>query len=183
MIVFEGPDGAGKTTLIKQFSEMYDIPVAPRVVSKDTEALVNLQDWVDNSLEEGFQRTIFDRYRLISEPIYGPILRDKMQPGFADINWLGERIQAFYELEPIIIYCLPSLETVRRNVLGDDDNQAVAATIDKIYAAYVNRASIDYALSPGTVKIWNYEAPNASLKPYPIWFPAVARHINSRIKK
>ena len=68
MIIVEGPDGAGKTTLIRQLQERWpDLAVAPRVVSKDAEAMVDLQEWVNINLSDGPQYKIFDRHRLISE--------------------------------------------------------------------------------------------------------------------
>ena len=41
MIIVEGPDGAGKTTVLQDLKTVFDLPVAPRVVSKETEAMVD----------------------------------------------------------------------------------------------------------------------------------------------
>ena len=180
MIIFEGPDGAGKTTLIEAFQDAFNIPVAPRVVTKDTKAMVNLQTWVDKNLDEGFQYTIFDRYRLISESIYGPILRGTPQPGFSNITWMAPRLDRFYRLKPIIIYCLPPLETVKANLLNDPDNTAVESKIDAIYSAYVARAALDYSLSPGTVKIWDYTR-SLQVDHLPTWFYTLHTEILERL--
>lgn len=181
MLIVEGPDGAGKTTLIEALQKEYDLPVAPRVVSKDAEAMVDLRHWVDQNLDKGFQRTIFDRHRLISEPIYGPVLRKKQEDGFDDLEWLAPRMKEFYSLKPVIIYCLPDLETVRANIKDDDDNRVVQDHIDAIYAAYVARASIDYSLSPGIVRVWNYTQ-SPTIKGLPIWFPHVHKAMNEGTK-
>lgn len=179
MLIVEGPDGAGKTTLIRQFQEAFDIPVAPRVVSKDAEAMTDLQDCVDNNLDEGFQSTIFDRHRLISETIYGPVLRSYQSKGFDDLSWLGPRLQRFYDLQPIIIYCLPPLEVVRKNIEGDEDNKVVAAHIDALYTAYVARASLDHAFSPGMVKIWDYTK-SPKIKDRMMWFNTIHHQLRER---
>lgn len=182
MLVVEGPDGGGKTTLIKLLSEELGLPVAPRVVSQGTEAMVDLKDWVDNNLEEGFQPVIFDRYRLISEPIYGPILRDQAQPGFDDITWLGPRIKRFYDLDPIIIYCLPSYDLVEDNVISDPNNAAVKFDIAAIYSAYVAKAAMDLAIAPGTVKVWDYHR-SPTIKGKPSWLHSVGEQIKARTQK
>lgn len=181
MLIVEGPDGGGKSTLIKLLSEELNLPVAPRVVSKGTEAMTDLRQWVDNNLEQGFQPTIFDRYRLISEPIYGTILREKAEKGFDDISWLGPRIKRLYEIDPIIIYCLPSYEVVEANVIGDPDNTAVRFQIASIYSAYVAKAATDYALSPGTVKIWDYHR-SPRIKGKPSWLHSIGEQIKARTK-
>lgn len=170
MIVVEGPDGAGKTTLITQLSELLDLPVAPRVVTKETRAMVDLQQWVDNNLDAGFQRTIFDRHRLISEPIYGPIIRQEQQPGFTDLGWLGPRIGRFYALKPVIIYCIPPWETVWANIKGDMSNLVVRDRMQSIYSAYVNRAAIDHHVHRDNVFIWNYtDSPQVHGRPGWVW--------------
>jgi hypothetical protein len=180
VLVFEGPDGAGKTTLIKAFQEAFDIPVASRVVSKETTALVNLRIWVDANLDAGFQNTIFDRHRLISETIYGPILRSEPQPGFGEIAWLAPRMKRFYEIEPIIIYCLPSLDQIKANLFGDNDNAAVFAHIEQIYSAYVARASLDYTHARTTVHVWDYQN-SIQIDGLPIWFNDVHREMKEKL--
>lgn len=157
MIIVEGPDGGGKTTLIRQLQEAYpDLPVAPRVVSKQTEAMVDMQEWVNRNLSEGPQWMLFDRHRLISEFIYGPILRKQQASGFSDPVWVWHSLRRFERLRPILIYCLPPLETVMENVIGDEDNARVWDHIMGIYTAYTHRAILD-ALHNGAI-IYNYQS-------------------------
>jgi len=158
MLIIEGPDGAGKTTLIKKLSRALDIPIAPRVVSKDAEAMVDLQRWVDRNLATGFQRMLFDRHRLISEPIYGPAL-GRSSDGFNDLTWLAPRIHRFSRIKPIIIYCLPEKSTAWANVKDDPDNKVVADPdiFSSIYDSYVLRASLDRASILFTTFVWDYE--------------------------
>lgn len=145
MIIVEGPDGGGKTTLIKQIQEAYpDLPLAPRVVSKQTEAMVDMQQWVNMNLAHGPQYMLFDRHRLISEFIYGPILRKEQHPGFNSMVWVHHSLRLFYRLKPLIIYCIPPLEVVMSNVIEDNSNEAVWDHIQGIHAAYLHRATLDY---------------------------------------
>lgn len=127
--------------------------------------MVDLQNWVENNLEEGPQWMIFDRHRLISETIYGPIIRGYAEDGFDSVTWMMMQMKRFYEIEPLIIYCMPPYKTVSANVRDDPDNTAVAWRIEAIYQAYAARAAMDYALSPGSTVIWDYTTDGRETEP------------------
>jgi hypothetical protein len=149
MIVVEGPDGGGKTTFIDLLKEYVNLEVAPRVVSKDAEAMVDLKLWVHENVKKGFQELIFDRHRLISEPIYGPVLRNKLEPGFSDLSWFYAMLEEFYHCKPIIIYCLPPLQVVWDNVMNSDDNSIFhtnGRALQQIWSSYLNKACTDMVL-------------------------------------
>lgn len=158
MIIVEGPDGAGKTTLINQLVERYGLEVAPRVVSPDTKDLVDLKVWVDKNLDDGFQWKLFDRHRLISEFCYGPTLRQEQRPGFLDMDWVHFSLWRLYtKVQPLIIYCLPPFETVHENIhRADTDNSALYGHSQQIYAAYLERSTMDQLVLPGKVLVWDY---------------------------
>lgn len=156
MIIVEGPDGGGKTTLITQLQQEYpDLEVAPRVKDKQARTVVpDLQEWVNRNLSEGPQWKLFDRHRLISEFIYGPIIRKEQEPGFTNIPWVWHSLRRFERLRPILIYCLPPLEVVMANIAGDEENEVVWDHIMGIYTAYLQRATLD-ALHNGAI-IYDY---------------------------
>lgn len=157
MIIVEGPDGAGKSTLIRQLSAEFDLEIAPRVVSKDTKDLTDLQQWVNRNLAEGFQFKLFDRHRLISEFCYGPTLRPKQRPGFTEYLWVYHSLRRLYmEVQPVIIYCLPPLDRIKLNLENDADNEVVHDYIEQIYAAYLERSVMDHLVMPNNVVVWDY---------------------------
>lgn len=161
MIILEGPDGAGKTTLLHTLVERFELPVAPRVVSKETEAMVDLKEWTEHNVARGWQATFYDRHRLISEPIYGSIMRKKFEPGFDDFSWLHIMNTMFYgHCRPLIIYCLPSFPTVLENLRGDPDNVKVFRRIRQIYSLYVAKAAQDAVLYQAMM--YNYEVDDPS---------------------
>jgi hypothetical protein len=156
VIIVEGPDGGGKSTLVRTLSAQLKLPVSPRVVGSDTRALVDLVAWTEQNVEKGFQRLIFDRHRLISEPIYSPLKNADPASKFLDLGWISDMTWRFYQAKPIVIYALPSLETVVSNVQDPmTDNEFVRDWIHHIYAGYVARAAIDF--TKGVGRLYNYK--------------------------
>src|SRR5690606_261228 len=86
LIIVEGMDGSGKTTLAQQLScWMGDVPIKRFVTSggptnydllvrKTKAALTDLHDQV---IQNQRPVVIYDRFPLISEAVYGSILRGK----------------------------------------------------------------------------------------------------------
>lgn len=156
MIIVEGPDGSGKSTLVTRLAQVLKLPVASKVVTSDTQPIVDLRKWTEDNVHKGFQPVIFDRHRLISEPIYGPVIRARQHGEFYDVTWLSDMMWHFYNSKPIVIYCLPDILTVRENVAREDtDNAVVKDHIAAIYAGYVARASMDFTRGLG--KLYNYK--------------------------
>lgn len=148
VIVVEGPDGAGKTTLIKGLLELFPaLTLSPRVVSKDAKAMVDLVEWVEVDNHDNPPNRIYDRHRMISEPVYNAVLRDRTQPGFDQPVWFMNQMTKFYNRNPLLIYCLPPRDMVKNNVFADPDNKVVQTedgrTIERIYDLYQLRATLD----------------------------------------
>lgn len=133
------------------------MPVAPKVVGSDTQPLVDIYDWTNENLAAGFQKTIFDRHRLISEPIYSVAMEGHHDERFWSAPWLGAAIRRFQEIEPIVIWCIPRFETVNHNVLKDLENRTVWFHIDKIYHGYVHAWLLN---SHKRQILWDYEQTN-----------------------
>ena len=146
--------------------------------------MTDLQKWVDKNIEGGLVPMIFDRHRLISEPIYGSIIRPEASEGFNELSWLAPRLHRLYHMKPVIIYCLPSEETVIRNLTGDPDNTAVVDKAKQIYRAYVAKVAQDYTMAPCRPLVWNYESSSrVGEKKLPIWFPGVKAYINDLLSQ
>ena len=138
MIIFEGPDGAGKTTLLRTIAKTYDLAIAPRVVGTDTQPLVDLRRWVEDNLAQDpyMPHTIFDRHRLISEPIYSLAMGGERDDRFWDLHWLRVSMDKFYERQPLMVWCLPPLDVVEKNC-KDESNKFVRPFVKKIYRGYM----------------------------------------------
>ena len=161
MIIVEGPDGGGKTTLIGQLEERYGLKREPRAVSSDVKSLVPIGEYVDAELTKGFGWRLYDRFALISSPFYmftGPdrTFRDEM----TDPLWLEMAWRKFLAIDPVIIICLPKLEVVKANVFSDPNNARIAGHIEEIYYSYLNFLAQQKARFNSSVMLWNYQDPN-----------------------
>ena len=99
MIIVEGPDGGGKSTLVNRLSQEFQVPVhhsggPPKsegdIISRHSHMLEN-------------PRLIFDRAPAISDPIYGAIL---VRGSSLDAGDLLDLLA----LHPLVIYCRPPIE-------------------------------------------------------------------------
>lgn len=128
MIIIEGMDGSGKTTLAQQLSfRLGNVPIKrfvtsggptnyDLVVERTKATLTELHDQVTQN-----QRpvVIYDRFPLISEAVYGPILRGRNH--FGD-EW-DSLIESLLALDPIVIYCRPGIKYIMQNIRETADNQ------------------------------------------------------------
>jgi len=112
MIVVEGMDNSGKTTLVSRLRFATGASVikscGPQEDYKD------LFLWTRQQLERPNTRPlyIYDRFTIISDPIYSSVIRDK-NPFFEHPE--GRLlIEEFLKQEPLIIYCNPGLERITK---------------------------------------------------------------------
>lgn len=173
IIILEGPDGSGKTTLLHKLAEGFGLPIVDRVVSKSGETELDLAKWVEETNEAGFQFKLYDRHRLISNPVYSPVLGRASQDAFRDRDWVIQATGNFYkQVDPYVIYCLPPLEVVRANVQADSTNHWLLGRIDAVYEAYLARAATEVVLRPARTAIYDYttdgqeDNPVATFRPW-----------------
>ena len=116
MVIVEGPDNAGKSTLIKQLIKEIGLVEIPRIAHGPTRSIKDLYDRtfdiIDKATRFRSRRIIIDRFSLIGEDIYGPVLRNKnlwdCMPRDKIKFWKAVNL-----LNPFIIYCRPPLDTLK----------------------------------------------------------------------
>lgn len=138
MLIIEGPDGTGKTTLAKYILRDYpDIsPGVNHIVPEDYEDhVINCRNMY-LAVSIGRRPLVFDRCPLISEWVYGNLMRDAKDGG----GYISENaaFKAVKNLNPWIILCCPPLNDAKRCLNshspdGDrDDGEYLARLSDKI---------------------------------------------------
>lgn len=163
MIICEGPDGSGKTSLVNRLATDLRIPVHERSANSDSSATLdikgasrgeNLAMWAYNDVttmpDQKF--SIYDRHCLISEYVYGPIVR-----GYLDPNMLSPTVHFLIRQlaeRSFVVFCRPSNEQIVNNIQLDAVSQGVVGT---------NGLNIAYGYDalkmfwPGQNMYYNYE--------------------------
>ena len=159
MIVIEGPDGAGKSTLVEHFEKAMGVTREPRAVSSDAESLVPIGDYIITELGKGYGNRVYDRFALVSSPIYSMLPNPTFTAPMTDLEWLTEQWNQFYYLRPQVVVCLPPFDVAWNNVKDDPKNQVVLDHFFSIYSLYQN--FIATARHPMSLWVWDYTAPTA----------------------
>lgn len=156
MIIVEGPDGSGKSTLVEQLSLLAGARIMPKAVSADMTITTPIDKYVAEALDLGFSRRIYDRFALISAPIYTAMTHKIVpQPGFGDYRWMSREYARMREVAPLVIICLPSLETVWANCQRDEANKKIF--LNKGYCACVYWLYFNLAARNPAHILYNYE--------------------------
>ena len=112
-VIFEGPDGAGKSTIIDTLVGYDD-----RCLGYHSGGTVNNMADLARRLQENYRfiktnkkrLVLLDRMTLISEQVYGPIIRDGSL-----ITYDLARLH-LYAFSPIIVYCRPEGRIIEENL-------------------------------------------------------------------
>lgn len=135
MIIVEGPDGAGKTTLCKAISAEFHLElVAPQ---RGGEApIVPVRNRVYRALGKAVQgrhpAKVYDRL-FFSELVYGEVLRGQIAFSAFEQNYVNRMLVG---LRCPVIMCLPSKQTCRENLTKNKQMEGVEENFDAIYEAY-----------------------------------------------
>lgn len=139
MIILEGPDGGGKTTLAKRLMADLDLPLHKRASDSLSGPVVDLYAWTVDDITTWHSQplSLYDRHPLTSEHIYGPHVRGQVRPGFEMTNPGISRMRRYMRKHAVIVLCLPPLSVVRENVAGEIEQMpGVVENIEYIYESY-----------------------------------------------
>jgi hypothetical protein len=111
MIVVEGMDNSGKSTLCEQLGKHFGFPVEH---SPSKLAIVDPNSWrkwlseaIEKATTDREHHIIYDRFPITSESVYGPVLRNNnllySEPSLI-LKWISTN--------PILVYCRPPREII-----------------------------------------------------------------------
>lgn len=133
MIIIEGVDNTGKSTLLKKILEEFPFLEPIRMENAVTATVGEYRSFVWTVL--GFEESkhlIFDRL-LFSEVIYGPIIRDGIRMTMEEVR-AAFRLLRFHE--PYIIYCRRTAEQIRETFGEREQMDGVANNIEALVKSY-----------------------------------------------
>lgn len=139
MIIIEGPDGAGKTTLIQRILEDWgeEFTLQPRAVTSEAKSLVPIGQYIETELARGFGPRVYDRFALISSPMYLPLPNPTFVDPMTNVDWLRGQYNKLDIVDPAIIYCLPPFDVAMENVREDVSSEVMWPYAETIYNNYV----------------------------------------------
>lgn len=138
MIIVEGPDGAGKTTLCMRLASEFSLPEATHPGKADRSDMYKrtrervYTGLASELLGDGEPPAIYDRF-YFSELAYGPAQRNRVAFTTQEQYLIEAVIKA---MQFPIIMCLPDLSTVQRNINETKQMEGVPEIIREVYAKY-----------------------------------------------
>jgi len=142
MIIVEGMDNTGKTTLVKSISEEFNLEI---VKSMGPERYRKMFDFVDQYLtaaenlkEEGALRDypfIHDRFPIFSDMIYSLLRTINPFEELEEGRWLYKRL---IDIRPVLIHCRPRTDTIISFKDGREQMGGVKPHAKELLARYDN---------------------------------------------
>ena len=110
MIVVEGPDNSGKSTLISKLTQKLGLTLLDRPHGPPKDASELRKRIKDLEPQYNNKKAIIDRHPIIGESIYGPVLRNhNMLTSIKDYEILRK---TFWTSDIFIIYCRPPMDKI-----------------------------------------------------------------------
>lgn len=164
MIIVEGPDGGGKTYLLKELVKQLqrwalDLKIAEpvKIIHSPGPLEHGLFKWATNALDLAKEPIIFDRFPFFSEPVYGPILRHGILLSDNQLDDLEVRLA---EWDPLVIYCRPSLATLKESSLVMEQMSGVLENLQAITKRYDEK----FSSWMGMFRVFHYDFTQESNK-------------------
>jgi len=116
MIIFEGPDGSGKSYLVQYLLEKAPDSFSLFPTQGPPKSRADLLCRMDSvlDLQQPGKETLVDRFALFSEQVYGPIVRDGCLLSDEDIQSFTGRL---LKEDPLIVFCRPSIKTITGHLI------------------------------------------------------------------
>ena len=124
LIIVEGCDGTGKTTLIQALAADLNLPI---IKSFKPQSRAHI-DQFDNWAKACPRIPLCDRHSAISDIVYGKVLRGGTP---SDLDLARSKLRNNF-----VVYCCPPLTAVQNNVHVEPQMKGVKEQLRQIYNAY-----------------------------------------------
>lgn len=150
MLIVTGMDNSGKTTLVSQLSDHLGLEIinSPGPIPADEQL-----QWFYETLEEVTEDKIFERFPLIEEMIYGPILR-----GNSHFDITDKSFRDLKDRKPLIIYTRPTRDVIF-NFGEREQYPGVIEKSSKLLDAY-DKLIIDLMMEGWNIVVYDYKKGN-----------------------
>ncbi len=153
-IILEGPDGAGKTTLLSELHGHFPgMEQHPRFCTSTGGPITELAEAVYKDVKFRPTHYIYDRHPVVSEYVYNSAIPERaIRPAFLTDSMGRVRLRVAHH--SLMIWCLPPLPEVKRNVERDAGNQmpGVLENVERIYEQYQTHR----LMWPGRCVLYDY---------------------------
>lgn len=156
VIILEGPDGGGKTTLANHLRQRYGFKVLKTNQPEPGEDLFTSYTIALLQALDGWQPAVFDRHYL-GECVYGPVMRDEDRLGEMG-RTLIERVCAANGV-PVVL-CLPSWKQLIDNwkAKNGQDYLKNEEQLNKVHNEYFRQ--FDRLVDREFLNMYRYDMPN-----------------------
>ena len=134
LVIIEGPDGSGKTSLVRRLRQglvPYTWILKSNSKPRTIDHMTAVTEWI--RLHPPELPLICDRYPLISELVYGPIIRG------ACLHSMNVKQVADYLHDgppTLVIYCRPTMEHIRRGSENNPQMEGVPTHLLRLTSGY-----------------------------------------------
>lgn len=154
VVILEGPDGAGKTTLGRRLVEQEHASLAHLGVPTKPPVTECIEVLIEISRDHMHRAHVIDRFH-IGERVYGPIVRGEDRLGEEGQSVVEEIMLVHYD--PLLVLCIPPLEKCQENWRARKEKEYLSSVtlLERVWSAY---QSVSSSL-PGL--IFDYTSPHA----------------------
>lgn len=155
MIIVEGPDGAGKSILIKTLARHLDLKVHTWTRRPTTCPGAEMSDINEEMIKmvSRAEPIIYDRCRAISEPIYGPICRKTDLLLGNEWNWMRQLGGLGWHF----IFCRPSKDNIIQNCQLTKQPEWVNDNLGAIIDRYDKFMEDLFVVIPDADRVFRYD--------------------------
>lgn len=122
MIIVEGIDGSGKTTLVEYLAGRFNLQVDK---SPGPVEFGRYRDWIDSTIrrEKAGEKWIYDRHAFFSEQVYSILRKENNHRVNSSVTI--SQMRALINCNPTVIYCRPFEETILNGLLDREQMDGV----------------------------------------------------------